>query len=541
MSLTLDRHAGLLVPLFSLPSSRSWGIGEIADIPLMAAWLRDAHQDLLQLLPINEMAVGQRSPYSAMTAMAIDPVYISVQAMDDFAAMGGEAAMGPAFNRRLALARRLAAVDYDLVRGLKDEALRRSFERFRLDEWGRSSPRAEALRAWAREQAWWLDDYTLFRALHAREQERSWTEWPDTLRRRIPAAIEEARQELADEILYREWLQWIADEQWREAKARSRPVSLMGDLPFMVDGDSADVWAHAAMFRLDAAVGAPPDAFSETGQNWGLPVCRWDAMAERDFAWLRDRARRSAAIYDGYRIDHLVGFYRTYVFPNDGGPSFFTPPDEADQLALGETVLRIFADAGARIVAEDLGTIPDFVRASLVRLEIPGYKVLRWEREWKKKGQPYRPPAAYPPVSLATSGTHDTESMAAWWDGLSEEERSAVAEMPGLAQRLAAGRRRGHPLGADVAHAEGAEYSAALRDALLGLLFDSGSDFLLLPVQDVFGWRDRINVPASRGDHNWTWKLPWPVDALGREPEARERAGALRAWSDESGRWKRER
>jgi 4-alpha-glucanotransferase len=251
MPLTLDRHAGLLVPLFSMPSSRSWGIGEIADIPLIAEWLGSAHQDLLQLLPINEMAVGQTSPYSAMTAMAIDPIYISVHAMEDFAAAGGEKGMSRDWRGRLAAARQSRAVDYALARHVKDEALRRSFARFLQDEWSSASPRAEALKAWAAGQAWWLEAYTLFRAIHAREKERSWTDWPDALRRREPGALEAARRELADEILYREWLQWIADEQWRAAKQRMHGVALLGDLPFMVDGDSADVWSHADAFRLD--------------------------------------------------------------------------------------------------------------------------------------------------------------------------------------------------------------------------------------------------------------------------------------------------
>ena len=529
MSLTLARHAGLLVPLFSIPSAKSWGIGEIGDIPKLAAWLRDAHQDLLQLLPINEMAVGQTSPYSALTAMAIDPIYISVHAMEDFAAAGGERAMGAEWRGRLDAARRASAVDYPLARGVKDEALRAAFASFVAAEWRPKSRRAAAMQAWADSQRWWLDDYALFRALHAREQERAWMKWPEALRVRDPAAIERARRALADEVLYREWLQWTADEQWRAAKEQSRPVSLLGDLPFMVDRDSADVWSHARAFRLDASVGAPPDAFSETGQNWGLPVYRWDVMAERDYDWLRDRARRGAALYDGYRIDHLVGFYRTYVFPHDESPAFFTPDEDDDQLALGETVLRIFADAGARIVAEDLGTIPDFVRESLARLEIPGYKVLRWEREWEEDDQPYRSPASYPAVSLATSGTHDTETMAEWWDKLEPEEREEVAEAPGLEEWFTA-------LGLDPDLASG-DYSPDVRDALLAALFHSGSDFLLLPMQDVFGWRDRINVPASLGEHNWTWKLPWAVDRLAGEAGAMARARALRDWADASGRW----
>jgi 4-alpha-glucanotransferase len=532
MPLTLARHAGLLVPLFSMPSSDSWGIGEIGDIPRMAAWLADAHQDLLQLLPINEMAVGQTSPYSALTAMAIDPIYISVHAVEDFAALGGVEAMGDEWNERLRTARRSGGIDYALVRSLKGEALRKAFERFRRDEWDRASSRADALRAWAAGERWWLDDYALFRAIHFSEQERSWTDWPTPLRDRDPAALAESRGVLADEILFREWLQWIADEQWRDAQRRSKPVSLLGDLPFMVDGDSADVWSHAGEFRLDVSVGAPPDAFSEKGQNWGLPVYRWDVMKAGGYGWLRDRARRSAALYDGYRVDHLVGFYRTYVFPPGDTPSFFTPSDESEQLALGETVLGIFSGAGARIVAEDLGTIPDFVRASLVRLRIPGYRVLRWERQWQLKDQPFRAPADYPAVSLATSGTHDTDTTAEWWDGLEVEERRKVLAAPGVAARLEA-------RGASLAAGEG-PFSPALRDALLEVLFASGSDYLLLPIQDVFGWRDRINIPASQGPHNWTWKLPWPVDRLSGHADACERATALRRWSDDAGRWQAE-
>ena len=135
---------------------------------------------------------------------------------------------------------------------------------------------------------------------------------------------------------------------------------------------------------------------SATGQDWGLPAYRWDVFADRDFDWLRHRARRNADLCDGYRVDHLVGFYRTYY--RDGhGQAGFTPPDEPSQLALGERVL-VFRDAGAEIIAEDLGTVPDFVRASLARLEVPGYKVFRWERQWDDPGQPFRDPASYPSV-----------------------------------------------------------------------------------------------------------------------------------------------
>ena len=132
-------------------------------------------------------------------------------------------------------------------------------------------------------------------------------------------------------------------------------------------------------FMLDASVGTPPDAFSETGQEWGLPPYNWDEARRNDFAWLRMRARRQAELYDGFRVDHLVGFYRTYVRPFDGRPPFFMPSEEPEQVELGETVMRIMIDTDADVSVEDLGTVPGFVRESIARLGLPGYKVLRWE------------------------------------------------------------------------------------------------------------------------------------------------------------------
>ncbi len=519
MTLGPGRRSGILVPLFSMPSRASWGIGEIGDIPRMAVWLHGARQDMLQLLPINEMAVGQRSPYSAMTAMAIDPIFISVHEVAEFQAIGGEAAMDDAWRERLAEARQSPAIDYALVRRVKEPALRAAFDEFVRRRAQPGYDAARAFRAWADAQSWWLDDYALFRALHARGHDEPWTGWPKPLRFRNPMELASARLELAGEVLYRKWLQWIADSQWRKAKVEAEPVALLGDFAFMVDGDSADVWANAASFRLDASAGAPPDAFSAEGQKWGMPVYRWDRVAADDFAWLRARARRTAALFDGYRVDHLVGFYRTYMFPGDGTPARFTPAEPEEQLALGEKVLSILSQAGATIVAEDLGTVPDFVRESLRRLNIPGYRVFRWERHWETTGQPYRAPSSYPPASVATSGTHDTDTNAAWWDGLDRSERAAVLATPGVARRAA---RLDDPTG---------DFSAALRDVFLEVLFASGSDFLLLPIQDVFGWRDRINIPADLGPENWTWRLPWPVDALASEPEAQERAATLGRWS----------
>jgi 4-alpha-glucanotransferase len=517
--LVKGRHAGVLTPLFSMPSARSWGIGELPDVVPMAEWLRAAGLDLLQLLPMGEMTSGQCSPYSALSAMALDPIFISLTDLEEFGELGGEAALDPADRAELAHLRATASVDYEAVRRLTASASRTAYRRFRARESRRRSTRRRDFEAYCEAHAWWLDDYALFRALHAHHSELPWTSWPEELRSRDAKALARAREDLAEEILFIEYLQWILDTQWRRARERARPVAMIGDVSFTVSWDSSDVWAHQGCFDLSATVGAPPDAFSAAGQDWGLPAYRWEALRALDYRWLRQRARRTADLYDACRIDHIVGFYRTYVRPGDGRAPYFAPTEVPEQLALGEDILRIFVAAGMRILAEDLGTVPDFVRASLARHGVPGYRVLRWERAWETAGQPYLDPTAYPSASVATSGTHDVESLADWWDALSVEERRQVCRIPALQDVT-------EPL-------VGSEFGAEIRDAMLRALFASGSDFVVLPIQDVFGWRGQINRPGVPSDENWTYRLPWPSDRLGLEPEAIDRARVLRAWSEE--------
>ena len=491
------RRAGINVPLFSLRSSRSWGIGEIGDIPAFAEWLRDANQSVLQILPLNELAPSESSPYSALSAMAIDPQFISIWMLDD----------AEAFERRwgneVEHVRRTAKIDYKSVRNLKTRVLRAAFERFITSDWVLDSGNAAAFRAFVAGESWWLDEYSIYRALRADFGERSWPEWPKEFRDREPSAIAHARDRLDSQILFYQYVQWVAATQWETIRKGTQGIEILGDFPFMVTLDSADVWSRRQDFLLDASVGTPPDAFSETGQEWGLPPYNWDEARRNDFAWLRMRARRQSELYDGFRVDHLVGFYRTYVRPLDGRPPFFMPSEQSAQIELGETVMRIMTDTGADVSVEDLGTVPDFVRESIRRLGLPGFKVLRWELV---------DPALYPPLSVAMTGTHDTESLAVWWESLMPVERKRF--------------------GLDSAH-----YDAAVRDHILERVYNAGSNLVLVPIQDVFGWRDRINLPATISDANWTYVLPWPADTASSQPDAVECASRLARWIYQTGRW----
>lgn len=516
------RASGLLVPLFSAPSSRSWGIGEIGDIAHLASWLDGAGQRVLQLLPLNEMAAGTQSPYSAISAMAIDPIFVTMEDVPEFEACGGESALCDDDRQAILAARRAHTVEYTRIRPVKARALQAAFRQFISTDWSVQTTRAHALAAFIQDQSWWLADYALFRALHDRERGTAWMEWPAPIRERAPEALVAARAELADEVLFYEYVQWIAAGQWDRARAAARAadVNLFGDLPFMVDLHSADVWAHQTQFHLDRSVGVPPDAFSATGQDWGMPAYNWAAMRESDYTWLKERARRSDALFDGYRVDHLVGFYRTYSRPRAGdGEPAFSPSSEAEQVQLGERVLEIFRQPGAAIIAEDLGVVPPFVRASLDRMDVPGFRVFRWERQWDDEGQPFRDPANYPATSVATTGTHDTEPMITWWEQAGEDERRAVAAIPSVAARAPEG------------DLSSQAFVPVVRDVLVEALLASNADLVLFPVQDVFGWSDRINEPATVSERNWSYRLPWPCNTLDQQPEARERQRRLHAWS----------
>ena len=211
--------------------------------------------------------------------MAIDPIYIRVPDVPEFAALGGEESLdGGRSASSSTTVRRASKIDYAGVRRLKHAALRAAFERFRDVGVAPRHRRARAmLKAFISEQAWWVEDYALFRAIHASHGERPWTEWPAALQRREPADIDRARRELMPEVLFYQYMQWQATTQWRAARGQTHGVALFGDLPFMVDGDSADVWARQYQFRLDASIGAPPDAFSADGPELGhaaLPVGR---------------------------------------------------------------------------------------------------------------------------------------------------------------------------------------------------------------------------------------------------------------------------
>ncbi len=498
------RSAGVLIPLFSLRTRESLGRGEILDLAPMIDLALAMGCTVIQLLPLDETSAIEQSPYSALSVNAIDPMYISMRDLDGVG--------------RVVLARARAAVGTarivgrSIVRKEKLLLLDRSYRATR----GAGGGGAE-LDAFIAANSYWLDDYALFRALQGKF-DASWQTWPAELMRRDPDALAAARQELGDSIaMYRYW-QFVAHRQWSamRAYALSRGVKIGGDLAFSPCADSAEVWANQSDFDLTRSVGAPPDDFNPNGQRWGLPMPNWERMRANGFKMMRARVRHASSLYDLIRIDHVVGLYRTFNFGADPDePGIFSPAKEEQQKIQGEEIIRIIKQEAhsAELIAEDLGTVPPWVRASLTSLGVPGYKVMQWERlNWGRPDETFVNPLSYPELSLATTATHDTESLTTWWREQPVEIREKLARALGISAQVNPNRM----------------LDESACDAILTALYASPSRLVIIPIQDLFGWSARINRPGTVSESNWTYRLPLSLERLRRNRAIKSRVAKLR-------------
>lgn len=510
----MSRVSGVTIPLFSVRTRNDWGIGQITDLPACAAWLLRAGQRLVQVLPTQELSQGETSPYGALSAFAIDPIYIDVAAIPDLDAEAIAKRLGAEGLADLERVRRAPNVDYATVRALKKRAFHEAFSRFRKHDLAdNNGVRAREFFAFVDREGAWLRDHALYMALRASHDGRGWTTWPTEERDRDPKllALAKARRDdggIGTRVLEQMYLQWIAHEQWHAARVELKKlgVSLMGDMPFIVGSESADVWAHREQFRTDVSLGAPPDDFAKGGQSWGLPAYDWTAMDADGLAWLRMRAKHAAALYDRFRIDHLVGFFRQWVQKN-GDPGEFVPADEKAQHARGEKVLRAMLEAAGpgAVIAEDLGVIPPFVHETMTRLGLPGYKVIPWEKDAQFMS---KDPRGFPELSVATWSTHDTQPITAWWDELEAWEQERLAALDKIPLDLPEEQR---------------------ELALLKLLFSARSELTLVLVNELLGDKSRINTPGTVNDKNWTWRLPRPIEDLRDDAKVDARFAAIRA------------
>jgi len=508
------RVSGVLLPLFALRARNDFGIGDFGAAEAWFRWLEAAGQRLWMVLPLLPTARGDVSPYATRSAFGLNPLFIHVDGLPEYRAAGGLSILSEEERRLLEEARASHRIKYPSVFRVKWTALWAAFRQFERQPGSRS----EDLEKFRRENTGWLDSYALYAAMSEDQEQRPWWEWPRGVRQRRPEALAAASERLAQLVRFHTWLQFVAHEQWGAVRqaARARGVLLGGDEPFIVGQDSADTWANPTLLRRDARLGVPPDDFSETGQDWGLPYFDFAAMEREGWGWLRLRAQYAAADFDLRRVDHAVGYFRQWIRDEQTPAGRFLPPTEKEQQELGEKIFPILSE-GAGIVAEDLGVVPPFVRQVLTRLEIPGYRVLRWEKDETV----FRNPHQFPPVSLVTTGTHDTETLREWWEAAPEAERAAAAqawpEFEGLRP----------PPG---------EFTPEVHRRLLAVAEQAASELCVFPWQDITGETERINLPGSVQDANWAYRIEVPVEELLQRPVTRASAELLRALTAAAGR-----
>lgn len=468
------RRAGVLLHPTCLPSR--YGIGDLGPAAYeFLDYLSRARQTLWQVLPLGPTGFGD-SPYASPSAFAGNPLLIAPEPLVQHGLLEPHE-----LDELAALPQ--AYADFGALAPLKRHVLELAFARAATRDDLR-----ERIAQFRTTHADWLDDYALFSALKERFN-CVWADWEPGLRDRETDALTRAQSELSERVDFFIFCQFIFSEQWTalRQRANAQDIHVVGDIPIFVAYDSADVWAHRTLFKLDeqghprVVAGVPPDYFSATGQLWGNPLYDWAAMAHDDYAWWIARFRHLAELVDLVRIDHFRGFEAAWEVPADATTAI-------DGSWVGGPGTAVF-DAIARalhhpvpIIAEDLGLITHEVRQLLQTTEFPGMKVL----QFAFGGDPYNPYLPHnfeTPNCVVYTGTHDNDTTLGWFSTISDTERNAVLRYLGSA-------------GTDITY-------DMTRCALASIARTA-----VVPLQDVLGLgtEARMNTPgATLG--NWAWRV----------------------------------
>ena len=308
----IPRLSGTAVPLGALATKNSCGIGEYPDLAVFANFCKKSGLSLVQLLPVNDTGT-ESSPYSALSAFALHPIYVSIESLPEFkAASSAVKKQMKALHQTHDGAPRF---NYSQLRYDKLDLLRRIYEENKqvvMESW--ADPKSD-LRFWYGQNSW-VSEYAVFMELKKEFMEASWRQWPKKYSsmkvEKILARWED--KTLQEAHLFYVWLQWRAFEQFKDAaqQVQDKGIILKGDIPIMMNEDSADAWAHPEFFDDTMRAGSPPDGFNPTGQNWGFPVYRWKNLAKTDYSWWKSRLVCASRFYQAYRIDHVLGFFRIW-------------------------------------------------------------------------------------------------------------------------------------------------------------------------------------------------------------------------------------
>lgn len=479
----MKRSAGILLPIFSLPSPH--GIGCFSkEAYQWVDLLAGAGQSWWQILPVGPTSYGD-SPYQSYSTYAGNPYFIDLEELIKAGYLTARQV------EECDLGRDPGKVDYGKLYRGRTALLQAAYETWEKNR-EQDAP-AEELASFCEESAFWLEDYALFMAVKDSCGGRAWQTWPEDIRLREETALKAYRDRYEERIGFYRWLQYLFFKQWKKLKAyaNARQVRIIGDIPIYVAYDSADVWAQPELFQLDedrrprAVAGCPPDGFAADGQLWGNPLYRWEEHKRTGYAWWLLRLDYCFRLYDVLRIDHFRGFDEYFSIPASDTNAKNGKWEKGPGMELFTAVKEKLGEK--QIIAEDLGYVTDSVRQLVRNSGFPNMKVLEFAFDSRDStGARDYLPHNYGHNCVCYTGTHDNETVVGFLSSILPSEKEMVRRYLG---RMEAG-------------------DEELARGLVRLALSSVADLCIIPVQDylLLDNSARINYPSSLGG-NWCWRL----------------------------------
>jgi 4-alpha-glucanotransferase len=560
------RTAGIALSLYGVRSQKNWGIGDLGDLKDIVDWVSEKlHGNIIGLNPLH--ATHNRRPFNVSPYLPISKfyrnyIYLDISSLEDYRECDAAQRMveSPETQELLFRLRDSKKVEYEEVGELKMKALRHVFESFLGRHWvttGRKTSRGVELGRYIEREGVLLENFATFCALdsvmHAKDPTVwTWPQWPREFRRPDTEAVQEFRSKHWEEILFFKYLQWQLEKQLSEvqgyAKSRGMCIGLYHDLALAIDRFGADFWAYQDCFFSELRVGAPPDAFSQNGQDWGFPPARMNKLKSRGYDLFIEEIRKNCVSGGALRIDHAMRFFHLYCIPSDQSPEHGAYVSQPYEDLVGILMLESIRNQVV-IIGEDLGTVPEYIRERLGKAGIFSYKLLYFE---KNEHDDFLRPQDYPDLALVTISTHDLPTFVGYWTdkdmgirttaGLFNDREALVKstiERKADKEKLL---KLSNELGLiEIDFGKESELfsdvTGELHNAVVGLLAQTPCKLFVLAQEDLLKDVNQQNFPGTTHEYpNWSLKMKYSVEELFTLEETKGFSKMFRNWVHSSGR-----
>ena len=549
-----ERAWGVSLNLYSIRSTRNWGIGDFADLKKTVAWVAGLQGDCVGINPLHAIPNTKPfgiSPYSPISRLYKNYIYLDVENVEEVVESKKiqKQIATKRYRKELQEARQSEFIDYEKIAVLKEKALRQAFEIFYSRHYLRNTRRGQDFQQYVRKEGSVLETFALFMALREHFQKTgkgySWNNWPKAYHRPSGKAVRTFRETHEKEVLYYQYLQWLIDGQLRdvaeEAKNHRMKIGLYHDLAVGSIGGGSDAWNYHDVIAGDADLGAPPDDFNINGQNWGFPPFIPEKMKEIGYELFIQTIRKNMKYGGAIRIDHALGLFRLFWVPKG-----MQPEEGAYVSCASEDLVRIIALESVRnktvVIAEDLGTIGEHVRETLQQYKMLSYRLFYFERNYPDPS--FLAPDKYPELALCAVTTHDLPTLYGYWSGrdLKVKKQLGLFQDDNQWQKYLQERERDKKLILSVMKSVRAvpdeypsdpswipEMTPELCTAIYKFLSFTPCKLLMVSLDDILGTPDQQNMPGTVDEHpNWMQKTPVILDDITKDGQFRELSGMLK-------------